>query len=168
MLFISSRKLFAFSSYSIFCISVFLSFFPVGHCFRGWSKMNIRVYDVISCLNKDLVAYFVWYLEKEIRFDIWTLSIDGVLNKKFFYGKHLHQKLVPVPFLILVNNPKQPFHTRNYSKNTIFWNRLSKTLKKSNLFFFFRTQSLLMELIIKEKRGLKLVTAGITSANLCR
>ena len=32
MLFISCKKLFSFSRY--FCISVFLSFFPVGRCFR--------------------------------------------------------------------------------------------------------------------------------------
>ena len=58
---------------------VFLSFplfLPVGHCFRGWSKINLKVYDVINCLNKNLITYFVWYLEKEIRCDIETLAID--------------------------------------------------------------------------------------------
>ena len=25
-----------------------------------------------------------------------------------------HQKLVPIPFLILVNNPKYPLHARNF------------------------------------------------------
>ena len=32
-----------------------------------------------------------------------------------------HQKLVPDPFLILVNNPKQPLHARNSFKNKLFW-----------------------------------------------
>ena len=29
----------------------------------------------------------------------------------------MHQKLVLLPFLILVNNPNQPLHTRNSFKN---------------------------------------------------
>ena len=40
MLFISSKKLFSFSRYSNICISVLLFFLPVGHCFRGWSKIK--------------------------------------------------------------------------------------------------------------------------------
>ena len=35
---------------------------------------------------------FVSYLEKEKRYHIETLSIDGVLNKKHFYGK-IKQKM---------------------------------------------------------------------------
>ena len=62
-------------------------FLPVSHCFRGWSKKNLKVYDVINCLNKNLITHFVWYLEKEIRCDIETLSIDRELNKEHFYGK---------------------------------------------------------------------------------
>ena len=60
---------------------------PVSHCFRGWSKKNPKVYDVINCLNKNLITHFVWYLEKEIRCDIENLSIDGKLNKEHFYWK---------------------------------------------------------------------------------
>ena len=29
------------------------------------------------------------------------------------HAKNANQKLVPGPYLILVNNPKQPFHARN-------------------------------------------------------
>ena len=32
----------------------------------------------------------------------------------------MHQELVPDPFLILVNNPKQSLHTRNSFKNKIY------------------------------------------------
>ena len=87
MFFIWSKKLFSFSRYSNFCIFVFPSFFPVSHCLRAWSKKNLKIHDVISCLNKNLITHFVWYLEKEIRCDIETLSIDRELNKKHFYGK---------------------------------------------------------------------------------
>ena len=87
MFFISSKKLFSFSRYSNFCIFVFPSFFPVSHCFRGWSKKNLKIHVIINCLNKNLIIYFVLYLEKEIRCDIETLSIDRALNKEHFYGK---------------------------------------------------------------------------------
>ena len=69
---------------------VFLSFplfLPVGYCFRGWSKINLKVHDVINCLNKNSITHFVWYLEKEKRYDIETLSIDGVSVRKYFYKK---------------------------------------------------------------------------------
>ena len=62
-------------------------FLPVSHCFRGWSKINLKVYDIINCLNKNLIIHFVWYLEKEKRYNIETLSIDRVLNEEHFYGK---------------------------------------------------------------------------------
>ena len=81
MLFISSKKLFSFT------ISVFSLSLPVGHCFWGWSKVYLKVHDVINCLNKNSVTHFGWYLEKEKRYDIKTLSIDGVSDKEHFYRK---------------------------------------------------------------------------------
>ena len=54
-----------------------------------------------------------------IRYDIETLSIDRVFNKKYF-AENVHRKLVPESFLNLVNNPKQPLHARNSFKNKIF------------------------------------------------
>ena len=40
------------------------------------------------------------------------------------------QKLVPDPFLILVNDPKQPLHARNSQERA-----LSKSLKKVSFIF---------------------------------
>ena len=60
---------------------------PVSHCLRTWYKINLKVYDAINCLNKNLITHFVWYLKKEKRYDIDTFSIDRVLNKAHFYGK---------------------------------------------------------------------------------
>ena len=62
-------------------------FFPVNHYFRSWFKENIKVYDVINCLNKNLITHSVWYLGKEIKYDIEILTIDRVLNKKHFCRK---------------------------------------------------------------------------------
>ena len=92
MFFISSKKLFSVSRYSDFCISVspppsLPPSPPVSHCFRGSLKINLKVYDVINCLYKNLITHFVWYLEKGKRYETETLSIDGILNKKHFHGK---------------------------------------------------------------------------------
>ena len=62
-------------------------FLLVSYCFRGRSKINLKVYDVINCLNKYLIKHFVWYPEKEKRYEIENLSKDRLLNKKHFYGK---------------------------------------------------------------------------------
>ena len=64
-------------------------FLPIGHCFRGWSKINLKVYDIINCLNKNknLITHFTWYLEKEMMYDMETLSMDRVLHKEHFHGK---------------------------------------------------------------------------------
>ena len=70
----------------------------------------------------------------------------------------MDQKLVPDPSLNLVNNPKQPLHARNSFKKKIFWKRIIKRPLKSQLYFFFWTQSLLMDKVIKNKRSLELVT----------
>ena len=78
--FISSKKLFSFSRYPFFLFSSYPFFSAVSHCLRGWSKKNLKVYDVINCLSKNLVTHFIWYLKKEIGYDIKILSIF-VLNK---------------------------------------------------------------------------------------
>ena len=65
------------------------------------------------------------------------------------YAKNMDQKLVPDPYLILVNNVKHPLHARRD------WVPFSKNFK----FFEKGTQSLLMEKVIKNKRGLELVTS---------
>ena len=51
-------------------------FLPVSHCFRGWFKKSLEVFDAAICPNKNLIAHFLWYLENEIRCDIETLSIE--------------------------------------------------------------------------------------------
>ena len=123
------EKCFLFHLKSSFCawdiqFSVFLSFpffLPVGQCFRGWSKINLKVHDV---MNKISITHFVWYLSKKKRYDIETLFIDGVSDKERFIEKscrkNVQQKLVPNLFIILINNLKQPLHARNYFKSKIF------------------------------------------------
>ena len=143
---ISSKKLFLFSRYSNFCIFAFPSFSPSQPLLESLIQDKLKVYDVINCLNN--LTYFFWYLKKEKRYHVETLAIDTVLNKEHFYGKSCRKcapNASPRPLFILVNNPKQPLHARNSFKNTIFWKGINKNLSKSKLYFFFPTQSLLME-----------------------
>ena len=51
--------------------------------------------------------------------------------------ENVYKKLVQDPFLILVNNLKQTFHTRNSFKNKYFQRGLSKSLNKVNFIFSF-------------------------------
>ena len=94
MFFISSLKLFSFSRYSFFLFLSSPLFLPVSHCFRGWSKINRKVCDVINWLNKVLRTHFVWYLVKGKRHGIETLPIDRVLNKEHFYGKTMQKMCI--------------------------------------------------------------------------
>ena len=54
-----------------------------------------------------------------IEYEIWNIFKEN-------HAENVHQKLVPNPFLILVNNPKQPLHAVNSFKNKIFWKRIIK------------------------------------------
>ena len=59
--------------------------------FKKIADTSFKVYDVINCLNKNLITHFVWYLEKEKRYHVETLAIDTVLNNEHFYGKIMQQ-----------------------------------------------------------------------------
>ena len=78
MLFVSYKKLFSFSRYSKFCISVLPSF---STCLPLIWRM------IIICVTKNSITHFVWYLEKEERYDIETLSTEGVSDKEHLYRK---------------------------------------------------------------------------------
>ena len=104
-------------------IFVFLSsylFLPAGYCFREWLKINLKVYDIINCLNKNLLTHFVWH--KNVWH--WNFVHRWSIKEGTFYGKilaeNMHQKLVLDPFLILVDNSKQPLHAVSSFKNEIF------------------------------------------------
>ena len=53
------------------------------------------------------------------------------------HAKNEYRKLVPDPFLILVNNSKQPLHPISSFKIAYFERVLSKSFKKVNFNFFF-------------------------------
>ena len=71
----------------IFVFSRSPLFRPVSHCFRCWFKNNVKVYDVLNCLSKNLITHVPLYHDKEIRWDSETLSIDRVLNAEHFDRK---------------------------------------------------------------------------------
>ena len=78
--------------------------------------------------------------KKEKRYDTKTLGVDTVLNKNIFMKNHAEnvpEKLVTDHFLILVNDPKQLLHVRNYFKKKMFCKMIIKKLLTSYLHFFF-------------------------------
>ena len=91
------------------CFSIFPLFLPVSHCFRGWLKITLKNYDVINCLNKNLLTHF---MEKSCT--------------------KCAPKASPRSLLILVNNPKQTLHAWDSFENKIFW---KKIIKKVNFIF---------------------------------
>ena len=65
-------------------------------------------------------------------------------------------KASPRPLFYFENNPKQLLHARSSFKNKLFWTKIIKNL-------FFWTQPLLIVKVIKNKRGLELVTSSSSS-----
>ena len=112
----------------IFVFSSSPLFSAVSHCLRGWSKKNPKFYDVISCLSKNLLTHFVWYLEKELRCDTETLSNNREL-RNIFTAKPCRKsapKASPRPLFNFAKNPKQPLHATNSFKTKVFWERIIK------------------------------------------
>ena len=64
--------------------------------------------------------------------------------------KNVHQKLHPGPFLILINNPKQPLHARNSFKNKK--DHYKKIFKTLTLFFLSNPVSFNAQEYEKQKR----------------
>ena len=63
------KKVFYFIWKALFILEIFNFlllpssplFLPISHCSWGWSKINLKVYDIMNCLNKNLIAQFLWY-----------------------------------------------------------------------------------------------------------
>ena len=93
---------------------------------------NFSPIDIINCLNKNSMTHFVWYLQKEKKVWHWNL-VHTLLWKN--HAENVQEKLVPDLFIILVNNPKQPLHVRNYLKVRYLSEDYQKALKKATSFF---------------------------------
>ena len=91
MFFISSKKLFL-EIFKFFYFHLCLSFSLLAIVLEIDPRKMF--YDVINCLNKNLMTHFIWYLEKEKKYDIETLFIDRVLKKEHFYGKIMQKMCI--------------------------------------------------------------------------
>ena len=58
-----------------FVFPSFPLFLSVSHCFRAWSKINLEVYDVIICRNKNLFKSMQWHQRW------WSCFLNGNLRK---------------------------------------------------------------------------------------
>ena len=72
------------------------------------------------------MTHFVWYLEREKRYDIETLP-NRPLSKEKFYWKIMHKKLVADPFSINPKQSKTSMECKKLFKNTIFWKKIIKS-----------------------------------------
>ena len=132
--FFSSKKLLSIEIFKPLYFHLPL-FFPISHCFRGWSKKRLKVNDIdnIFCLI---------YWEKNKVWWNWNSAHWIELNKEHFlqnnHAEIVHQNLAPDSSLILLNNPKQPLHATNSFRNKVFWKRIIKSLKKFTFIFSFK------------------------------
>ena len=113
-------------------------FLPASQCCKGWLKINLKIYEVIICLNNNLIKHFVWYHEREERYDIETLYIVRVLNKYITlswknHAENVHQEVVPDPYFNFGINSHYLQKILLKIKN--FERGLSKSLKKVNFIF---------------------------------
>ena len=56
MSFISLKSPFCSWDIQMFVFPSSPLFPPVSHCFRAWRKINLKVYDIINCLNENLIT----------------------------------------------------------------------------------------------------------------
>ena len=107
MFFISSTVKGSFRSLDI-QISVFPLFFSVSHCFRAWSKINLKVYDVINWLNKNLITHFVWYLTKEKSMTLKLCPLIAYYMRNIFMEKSYRKYTPKTSSRLLFYFGKQP------------------------------------------------------------
>ena len=113
-------------------------FLPAGHCCKGWLKTNLKIYEIIICLNNNLIKHFVWYHEREERYDVETLYIVRVLNKYIKlssknHAENVHHEVVPGPYFNFGINSH--YMQEILLKIKHFERGLSKSLKKVNFIF---------------------------------
>ena len=100
-------------------------FLPASHYLRAWSKINFEVHDVINCLNKNLMTHFFDILRRK---KCMTLKLCPLIEFMEKWCRKCTPKSSPRPLFILLNNPKQLLHARNYFESKIFWNEIIKNL----------------------------------------
>ena len=84
------KTLFVLEIFQFLYLSSLRFFFSVSHCFREWLKINLKVYDIINCLNKNLKTHCLVFWEGEN--DIENLSISRVFNTLFFIRTDLQEQ----------------------------------------------------------------------------
>ena len=154
--------------YSTFVFPSSRLFLPVNHCVRGFLKINLIVYDVTNCLNKNLVTHCAWYLGKEKRYGNETLSTDRVLNNVHFYGKIMQKMRTKKSTLFFLPNPV-PVNVQSYRKqkgpgtsDQSFFRLRNKFRKNPLLVIYYMTK---FDDVIQTSCW---VISKITSANLCK
>ena len=110
------EKCFLFHLKSSFCsrdIQIFVfptspQIFPLSHWLREWFKINLKVYDVSICLNKNLITHLFDISRRKKHMTLRLCQLIEYYVRNIFmekYAEIMDWKPVQDPFLILVNNP---------------------------------------------------------------
>ena len=138
MLLFHLKSSFRYWDIQIFVFPSFALFLQVDYCFGGPLLINLKVYDAVNCLNKDIMTHCLisWEGKKVWH---WHFVHRWSIKQKIFswenHAEKLLKKLVPYLFIIFVNNPKQLLHARNSFKKGIMKEAYKKTLTKVTLVF---------------------------------
>ena len=140
MLLFHLKSSFRYWDIQIFVFPSFPLFLQVDYCFGGPLQINLKVYDAVNCLNKNIMTHCLisWEGKKVWH---WHFVHRWSIKQKIFswenHAEKLHKKLVPDLFIIFVNNPKQPLHARNSFKKRYYERGLWKNFNKGNFSFSF-------------------------------
>ena len=102
------KSSFCFRDVQIFVFPTSPQFFPVSHWLRGRFKINLKVYDVSICLNKNLITHLFDISRRKKHMTLRLCQLIEYYVRNIFmekYAEIMDWKPVQDPFLILVNNP---------------------------------------------------------------
>ena len=90
-------QFFVFPSYPLFR--------PVRHCFRALSKINLKVYNVMNCLNKNLITFCLisWQGKK-----VWHWNFVQIVLRHIFMEKSYRKCATKASPRLLFYFGKQP------------------------------------------------------------
>ena len=113
---------------------------PLGHCFRGWLKINLKVYEVINCLNRNLHHILLDVLRKKKDMTLKLCHLRGYQTRIIFMKKPCRKcapKINSRPFFNFGKQTQTAIPCKEFFyKSDILKENYQKALRKLILFSF--------------------------------